>query len=90
MLDIFVLNEKGQPERPWLTVILDDYSRTVAGYFLTFQAPSTIQTALTLHPSVSPNSKKISVPYDTHDKWPAIRCFFRIAGLFSTRSLNRF
>lgn len=36
-LDIMVLNEKGKPERPWLTIILDDYSRAVAGYFLTFQ-----------------------------------------------------
>ena len=48
-LDILVLNEKGKPERPWLTIILDDYSRAVAGYFLSFQAPSAIQTSLVLH-----------------------------------------
>lgn len=42
------LGEKGQAERQWLTIILDEYSRAVAGYFLTFQAPSTIQTALAL------------------------------------------
>lgn len=52
LLDILVLNVKGQPERPWLTVILDDYSRAVVGYFLTFQAPSAIQTALTLHQAI--------------------------------------
>ncbi|MGE7687311.1 DDE-type integrase/transposase/recombinase [Peribacillus simplex] len=52
LLDILVLNEKGQPERPWLTIILDDYSRAVVGYFLTFQAPSAIQTALALHQAI--------------------------------------
>lgn len=52
LLDILVRNEKGQPERPWLTIILDDYSRAVVGYFLTFQAPSAIQTALALHQAI--------------------------------------
>lgn len=52
LLDILVINEKGQAERPWLTIILDDYSRAVAGYFLTFQAPSAIQTAITLHQAI--------------------------------------
>lgn len=51
-LDILVLNEKGKPERPWLTIILDDYSRAVAGYFLSFQAPSAIQTSLVLHQAI--------------------------------------
>lgn len=51
-LDIIVLNEKGKPERPWLTIILDDYSRAVAGYFLTFQDPSAIQTSLVLHQAI--------------------------------------
>jgi transposase InsO family protein len=28
--------------KPWLTVVLDDYSRAVAGYFLSFEAPSSM------------------------------------------------
>src|SRR5699024_5908657 len=51
-LDIMVINEKGEPDRPWLTIILDDYSRAVAGYFLTFQDPSAIHTALVLHQAI--------------------------------------
>nr|WP_257644696.1 DDE-type integrase/transposase/recombinase [Listeria monocytogenes] len=51
-LDITVLNEKGKPDRPWLTIILDDYSRAVAGYFLTFQNPSAIHTSLVLHQAI--------------------------------------
>lgn len=52
-LDILVLNEKGKPERPWLTIILDNYSRAVAGYFLSFQDPSAIQTSLVLQQAIS-------------------------------------
>src|SRR5207237_1304264 len=47
-LDILVKDEQGKPRKPWLTIILDDYSRAVAGYFLFFSAPSAIQTALAL------------------------------------------
>ena len=32
--------------QPWPRVILDDYSRAVAGLFLFFEAPSAAQTAL--------------------------------------------
>lgn len=51
-LDIIVLNEKGKPERPWLTIILDDYSRAVAGYYLSFENPSAIHTSLVLHQAI--------------------------------------
>ena len=45
-LDVFVKDGEGKPRKPWLTIVLDDYSRAVAGYMLFFGAPSTIQTAL--------------------------------------------
>ncbi len=51
-LDIRVLDERGEPGRPWLTVVLDDYSRAVAGYYLTFSAPSSLGTALALHQAI--------------------------------------
>jgi putative transposase len=51
-LDIRVLDEAGKPARPWLTAILDDYSRSVAGYFVGFQAPSALGTALTLRQAI--------------------------------------
>jgi putative transposase len=34
--------------KPWLTAIVDDYSRAVAGYFLSFESPSSLNTALAL------------------------------------------
>ncbi|MYL43879.1 Mu transposase C-terminal domain-containing protein [Virgibacillus salexigens] len=54
LLDIWVWDEKRKPARPWLTIIMDDYSRAVAGYFLSFDAPSAIQTSLALHQAIWP------------------------------------
>ena len=51
-LDIWILDEHGRPARPWLSVILDDYSRAIAGYTLSLHAPSSIQTALALRQAV--------------------------------------
>lgn len=50
-LDILI-NDNGQAKKPWLTIVLDDYSRAVAGYFLTFSAPSAIQTAPALRQAI--------------------------------------
>jgi putative transposase len=51
-LDILVKDERGNARRPWLTIILDDYSRAVAGYMLSFAPPSAIQTALALRQAI--------------------------------------
>lgn len=51
-LDLWLVNERSQPARPWLTVILDDYSRAIAGYFVSFQAPSALNTALALRQAI--------------------------------------
>ena len=45
-VDVLVKDDGGKPRKPWLTVVIDDYSRAVAGYLLFFGAPSAIQTAL--------------------------------------------
>jgi putative transposase len=51
-LDILLKYEKGRGRKPWLTIVLDDYSRAVAGYLLSFSAPSAIQTALALRQAI--------------------------------------
>jgi putative transposase len=48
LLDIWVRDGSGPLVRPWLTVIMDDYSRAIAGFRISFEAPSSMQTALTL------------------------------------------
>ncbi len=51
-LDLWILDERSEPARPWLTIVLDDYSRAVAGYALSLHAPSSIQTALALRQAI--------------------------------------
>jgi hypothetical protein len=45
LLDLLLVRDGQAPAKPWLTVILDDYSRALAGSFLTFDAPSTLHTS---------------------------------------------
>jgi putative transposase len=52
LLDIWVRDDSGPPVRPWLTIIMDDYSRAIAGFRISFDAPSSIQTALTLRQAI--------------------------------------
>ena len=65
-LDIWVREDNGPPVRPWLTVIMDDYSRAIAGFRLSFDAPSSIQTALTLRQAIwrksQPQWKIMGIP----------------------------
>jgi len=51
-LDILLVRPNGEPAKPWLTIVLDDYSRAVAGYFLSFEAPSTLHTSLALRQGI--------------------------------------
>jgi putative transposase len=54
-LDIELVQSELDPiitAKPWLTVILDDYSRAVAGYFLSFESPSTLHAALALRQAI--------------------------------------
>lgn len=52
LANIWLVDERGRPARPWLTAIVDDYSRAVPGYFLSFQAPSTLHTSLALRQGI--------------------------------------
>jgi len=52
LLGIYILDDKRELKRPWLTIIIDDYSRAIAGYYLSFNAPSSQQTALALRQAI--------------------------------------
>jgi len=56
LLDLWVHDEGGTPVRPWLTVILDDYSRAVAAFRLSLSAPNALHTALTLRDAIGRKS----------------------------------
>ena len=51
-LDIVVFDANKKPVKPWLTVVVDDYSRAVPGYYLGFEPPSSIRIALALRQAI--------------------------------------
>lgn len=53
LLYLQVLDATQQPARPWLTVVLDDHSRAVAGYTVFLGEPTVERTALALHQAAS-------------------------------------
>jgi putative transposase len=46
LLDFDILNDKNNPQKPWLTVVIDDCSRAICGYDLSFSSPSSEKTSL--------------------------------------------
>lgn len=51
-LDILIVGADGKPDRPWLTTVMDDYSRAICGYMVFTGAPSAINTALALRQAI--------------------------------------
>lgn len=51
-LDVTVLGPDGKPCRPWLTAIIDDFSRAVPGYYIGIEAPSILRTALAFRQAI--------------------------------------
>jgi putative transposase len=52
LLDLLILDEAGKAVRPWLTTMVDDHSRAVAGTMVFLDAPSTLQTSLALRQAI--------------------------------------
>lgn len=51
-LDIVILDANGAEVRPWLTTVIDDHSRAVAGYTVFLGAPSALNTSLALRQAI--------------------------------------
>ena len=51
-LDVLLIRPDGAAAKPWLTTVIDDHSRAVAGYFLSFEDPSALHTSLALRQAI--------------------------------------
>lgn len=51
-LDILILDTGGREARPWLTTVVDDYSRAIAGYMVFLGAPTALNTSLALRQAI--------------------------------------
>lgn len=52
MLDIEVIDYDNQKKRPWITIVIDDFSRAIAGFSLFIEGPSALQTSLALRQAI--------------------------------------
>ncbi|MDR3502815.1 MAG: transposase family protein [Legionella sp.] len=66
MLGFDILNDKNKPQKPWLTVVIDDCSRAICGYELSFLSPSAQKTSLCFRNAIwrksDPNWNILVVP----------------------------
>ncbi len=53
--------------RPWLTTVIDSYSRCIMGINLGFDAPSSVVVALALRHAILP--KQYGSEYELHEQW---------------------
>lgn len=51
-LDIYIVDANGKERKPWITTIIDDYSRAIAGAFISLEAPSSTNTSLALRQAI--------------------------------------
>lgn len=66
--DILLVDANGQPlGRPWLTTVVDTYSRCVMGVNIGFDAPSSTVVALALRHAILP--KSYGTDYKLHCEW---------------------
>jgi putative transposase len=70
LVDVLVVDEKEALSRPWLTTVIDSYSRCIVGYHLGMESPSADTVCLALRqailPKQLPSSWEVSVEWQTY------------------------
>lgn len=83
-MDIYIVDDNGRERKHWLTTIIDDYSRSIAGIFFSLDAPSAINTALALRQAFGKRKIRIGRSVGYH------RTFTQIMEVISCQiTLNR-
>lgn len=66
--DVLVVDQSGELlGRPWLTIVVDTYSRCIMGFHLGFDAPSAWVVCLALRHAILP--KQYSSAYELQESW---------------------
>lgn len=89
-MDVFVVDDRtGLPlGRPWLTLIIDEYSRYVLGYYLGFEEPSNVSMTRALRHALAPKDDCAEIQ-GTWDAWGVIELLVVDNGLeFHARALE--
>ncbi|MEG4199531.1 Mu transposase C-terminal domain-containing protein [Microcoleus sp. Pol12A5] len=67
LADLLLVDQHGNLGRPWLTTVIDSYSRCILGINLGFDAPSSQVVALALRHAILP--KQYGAEYGLHCEW---------------------
>ncbi len=68
LVDLLLVDQHGKIlDRPWLTTVIDSYSRCIMGINLGFDPPSSIVVALALRHAILP--KQYGLEYQLHEEW---------------------
>lgn len=68
-LDVRLVDEYGVLDRPWLTIVIDSYSRCLVGFYVGFDHPSSQIDALALRHAILP--KSYGSEYQLRNEWQA-------------------
>lgn len=80
LLDMKVVDvETRQPieKRPWLTLLIDSYSRMIVGYFLSLMSPSAFGTGVALYMGMMPK-RDLLTTLDLPGRWPVYGKFRKV------------
>jgi putative transposase len=95
-MDVFVIDDKTRLPlgRPWLTVIIDDCTRIVLGYSISFEPPSAVSVARALRHAMLPKADFLSRFRSVQggwDAWGVIETLILDNGMeFHGESIERF
>lgn len=69
--DIILVDDEYRQElgRPWITMAIDVYSRMVAGFYISFEAPGYFAVGQTLYRAMLPKDK-LKEQYQFESEWP--------------------
>ncbi len=69
--DVILVDDEYRQElgRPWVTMAIDVYSRMVAGFYISFEAPGYFATGQTLYNAMLPKDK-LKEQYKFESEWP--------------------
>ena len=75
-LDILVLDAGGAPAPPWLTLVLDDHSRVIAGYCVFLGAPTDLAPGSRTKPLFlyAARTMTMSILAWAGVRWPMLEC----------------
>ncbi|MBB2777837.1 UNVERIFIED_ORG: putative transposase [Comamonas terrigena] len=70
-IDVIVVDDEYRKpiDRPWLTIAIDEYSRMVAGYYISFDAPSIVSVGMCLAHALVPKDMWL-LKHGVDAEWP--------------------